>query len=74
MELFKSLLMTGLSAVRFGECMLFLIQIIKGSRVETDQMVYVFELQKREIYVAGLQGYTIRSQEATKSEMKGQTE
>ena len=62
MELFKLLLMTGLSALRFGECKLIQIQMIKGSRVETDQIVYVFELQKCEIYVAGLQGYTIRTQ------------
>ena len=39
---------------------------------------YVFELQKRKIYVAGLQGYTINSQEGTdrvadrqKNEIKG---
>ena len=42
MELFKLILMTGLSAVPFGECTLFQIQMIKGSRVETDQFSFLF--------------------------------
>ena len=52
MEVFKSLLMTGLSAVRFVERTLFQIQTIKGSW--QTNFGYVFELQKRDIYVAGL--------------------